>query len=130
MLHQRFIELGEGYVDVYELCELMKTNAHRFHNAFIFAAPVSNGYALTLAVALQPASESNFMPIYVCREGIIQTDDVKSKRRRLFEEAVERLDATPIYIELKNSSEFSDRELYYQYVTGILRLNHLLPPLQ
>ncbi|KXH79878.1 methylthioribose kinase [Sporosarcina sp. HYO08] len=130
MLHQRFIELGEGYGDVYELCELMKTNAARLHHAFIFAAPVTNGHALTLAAAFKPATVSNFMPIYVCREGIIQTDDIKSKRRRLFEEAAEQLGTTPIYIELKNSSEFSDRELFYQYVTGILRLNHLLPPLQ
>ena len=31
ILHQRFIELGEGYGDIFELCELMRTNRDRLH---------------------------------------------------------------------------------------------------
>ena len=38
MLQQYFIELGEGYGDVYELMELMETNKHRLHRAFIFSS--------------------------------------------------------------------------------------------
>ena len=35
---QQFIELGEGYGDVYELLEIVKTNQDRFHQAFILTS--------------------------------------------------------------------------------------------
>ncbi len=38
MLQQYFIELGEGYGDIYELMELMKTNKHRLQRTFIFSS--------------------------------------------------------------------------------------------
>lgn len=130
ILHQRFIELGEGYGDVYELCELIKTNSGRLHKTFILGSITSAGRALSLAAAFTPANGSHFMPIYICREGIIHRDDQKSKRVELFEEAADNAGKSAVYIELKNSSEFAEPDLFYQYVTGILRINHLLPPLQ
>lgn len=130
ILHQRFIELGEGYGDVFELCELLRTNRERLHRTFILSSPTPSGQALSFAAAFEPVNNGYFMPIYICREGIIQQGDVKSKRRILFEEAATSVGSTPSTIELKNSSEFEERELFYQYVTGILRLNHLLPPLR
>ncbi|MFJ7933030.1 methylthioribose kinase [Sporosarcina sp. NPDC096371] len=130
ILNQNFIELGEGYGDVYELCELINTNTSRLHRTFILASPTSSGHALSLAVAFEPANGGYFMPVYICREGIIQLDEQKSKRRLLFEQAAEKAGSTPVYIELKHSSEFAERDLFFQYVTGILRLNHLLPPLK
>ena len=130
ILHQRFIELGEGYGDVYELCELIRTNRDRLHKTFILSSFTTSGHALSLSAAFEPANGSHFMPVYICREGIIQQGDAKSKRRLLFEEAATSAGKEPVYIELKNFSEFAERELYYQYATGILRLNHLLPPLR
>ncbi|XUX07706.1 methylthioribose kinase [Sporosarcina sp. UB5] len=129
-MQQYFIELGEGYSDIYELMELMETNQHRIHRTFIFASNNKSGQAISLAVAFNPARDSNFMPIYVCREGITQTGEAKPKRRLLFEEASLALGHEPIYIELKHSSEFAEIKLFYQYITGILRLNHLVPPLR
>ncbi|MFC5602957.1 DUF7147 family protein [Sporosarcina koreensis] len=130
MLQQYFIELGEGYGDIYELMELMKTNSQRLHRTFIFSSNTKSGQAISLAAAFHPAQDSNFMPIYICREGITQKDESKSKRRLLFEEASVELGKEPIFIGLKHSSEFADTKLFYQYITGILRLNHLVPPLQ
>ncbi len=130
ILNQRFIELGEGYGDVYELCELIRTNSDRLHKTFILASVTPAGHALSLVAAFEPANDNKFMPIYICREGIIQQGDDKSKRRLLFEEAAEKAGSTPSYIELKNSSEFAERELFFQYAIGILRMNKLLPPLR
>ncbi|HEX5564876.1 MAG TPA: methylthioribose kinase [Sporosarcina sp.] len=130
MLQQYFIELGEGYGDVYELLELMETNSQRLHRTFIFSSNTKSGQAISLAAAFRPAQDSNFMPIYICREGITQKDESKSKRRLLFEEASTSFGKEPIFIGLKHSSEFADTKLFYQYITGILRLNHLVPPLQ
>jgi hypothetical protein len=130
ILNQRFIELGEGFGDVYELCELIKTNSARLHKTFILSSETPSGHALSLVAAFEPANDSQFMPIYICREGIIQQGTDKSKRRLLFEATAEKVGNTPAYIELKNSSEFAERELFYQYTIGILRLNKLLPPLR
>lgn len=130
LLNQQFIELGEGFGDVYELCELIRTNSSRLHKTFILSAPTPSGQALSLAVAFKPANGGFFMPVYICREGIIQQGDQKSKRRLLFEETAEKVGSTTVYIELKHSSEFAERDLFFQYVTGILRLNRLLPPLE
>lgn len=130
MLQQYFIELGEGYGDVYELLELLKTNEHRLHRTFIFSSEIEGKQAISLAATFKPANDSNFMPIYICREGIKEDGEKKSKRRLLFEQAAEQSGSEPIPISVKHSSEFADTRLYFQYITGILRLNNLVPPLR
>nr|WP_199171854.1 methylthioribose kinase [Sporosarcina sp. P13] len=129
-MQQRFIELGEGYSDIYELFELMSTNTHRIFKSYILAFKDGENEKLSLAVSFTPATaDSNFMPIYVCREGIKLTAKKPSKRYDLFMEHAQSLNIQPVRVEVKHSSQFAEKELYYQYIIGILRLNHLLPPL-
>ncbi|WP_153731185.1 DUF7147 family protein [Sporosarcina obsidiansis] len=130
MIQQRFIELGEGYSDIYELFELMSTNSHRIFKSYIFSSETDSGEHLSLAVSFSPArSDSHYMPIYLCREGIRHSENKTSKRYDLFVEHAEKLNSTPVRLEIKHSSQFAEKELFYQYIIGILRLNHLLPPL-
>lgn len=125
-MNQRFIELGQGFGDIYELLELVSSNSHRFLNAFVFTAINESGApALSVAAAFSPGGASNFTPIYICREGI-QPD---SKRLKLFEESIKEIGRTPIVLDVKPSYIFADTELYYNHLIGILRLNHYLPPL-
>lgn len=79
---QQFIELGEGYGDVYELLEIIKTNQERFHQAFILTSTKGDKKVISLAVAFKPVGESKFMPIYICREGIPYHDDEPTKRQK------------------------------------------------
>lgn len=125
-MNQRFIELGEGFGDIFELLELLSSNSHRFLNAFVFNTITESGQpALSVAVAFSPGGASNFTPIYICREGI-QPD---SKRLRLFEESVKEIGRTPIVLDVKPSYLFADTQLYFNHLIAILRLNHYLPPL-
>lgn len=124
---QQFIELGQGYGDVYELCELIKTNEARFQHAFIFTSNKHDHHYASLAVAFKPVGESKFMPIYICREGIPFNSEKRAKRIELFEEAVHALGKQPNILEIKHSSFFSEEKLFYQYLIGILRLNHYIP---
>lgn len=126
---QQFIELGQGYGDIYEICELIKTNKHRYHNAFIIKTPINGKTVTSLAVAFKPVGESKFMPIYICLEGIPYSEDKPSKRIEIFDETVKSIGKQAITFELKHSSVFSEKTLYYQYVIGILRLNNYIPPL-
>ncbi len=127
---QQFIELGQGYGDVYELCELIKTNEKRFHNAFIFISDKGDKKVASLAVAFKAVGESNFMPIYVCREGIPYNIDKPSKRIAIFEETLNEIGKKAIPMEVKHSSIYSETILYYQHLIGILRMNHFIPPKQ
>ncbi|MGG0645253.1 methylthioribose kinase [Sporosarcina gallistercoris] len=130
MRQQRFIELGEGYSDIYELCELITTNSDRLQRTFLFKAATKDGSpSYSLAASFSPAGEGGFYPIYICREGIPAKQGSVSKRQLVFEEAAASVGSKPIPVELKHSSEFPETKLFYQYVTGVLRLNHLLPPL-
>ena len=127
MITQRFIELGEGLGDVFELCELIRTNSGRLHRAFIFTT--GDGGVLSLGAAFDPAGEGSFMPIYICREGI-RSNGKESARVSRFREAAAEAGATPVTVEVRPSKDFSDRDQYFRHITGILRLNHLIPPLQ
>lgn len=123
---QRFIELGEGYGDIYELRELITTNQDRFMHGFVFVSADADGRpALSVAAAFKPAEEGNFMPIYLCREGIPEN----SKRLALFEQSVKELGHTPIKMEVKHSSAYADKQFYFSHLIAILRLNHYIPPM-
>lgn len=126
---QQFVELGQGYGDIYELCEIMKTNKTRFHQAFIFTCSIDGKKRASLAVALKPVGESKFMPIYICREGIPFSDEKPSKRIQLFEETIHSIGRKAVIVETKPSSEFTETFLFYQYLIGILRMNHYVPPM-
>ncbi|MGE7913892.1 MULTISPECIES: DUF7147 family protein [Lysinibacillus] len=126
---QQFIELGEGYGDVYELLEIVRTNQDRFHQAFILTSTKEEKKFASLAVALKPVGDSKFMPIYICREGIPFNEEQPSKRQNMFEESIKQLDRKAVVVEIKHSSIFSESKLFYQYLIGIMRLHHYIPAL-
>lgn len=127
---QQFIELGEGYGDIYELCELVRTNEHRFHNAFVFiSSNAQSKKVASLAAVFKPAEEGKFMPIYICREGIPYDEEKRAQRLEVFEKTINDLSRKVILVETKHSSIFSETRQFYQYLIGILRLNHYIPPM-
>ncbi|MGI2327312.1 DUF7147 family protein [Planococcus sp. YIM B11945] len=124
---QRFIELGEGYGDIYELQELINSNSNRFMHGFIFESKDPSGKpVLSVAAAFKPATEGNFMPIYICREGI----PLNSKRLEIFEKAIQTLGHTPQKMDVKHSSIYVEKQFYFSHLIAILRLNHFIPPMQ
>ncbi|WP_342472907.1 methylthioribose kinase [Metasolibacillus sp. FSL H7-0170] len=124
---QQFIELGQGYGDVFELCELLNTNKARIHRTFIFTSKKEGKMYASLAVALQPAQESKFMPVYICREGIPYNEEKLAQRLEIFKQASAQANQQIHYLEVKHSSSFTETTLFYQYLIGILRLNHYIP---
>lgn len=127
---QRFIELGEGYSDIYELLELMKNNKNRISKLFAFNTNVQDKQVTSLAVAFQPTNPGDFQAIYICREGIPNPEIKPNKRYSLFAELANELDLSIITLDVKSSTMFSEKELYYQHLIGILRMNRYIPPMQ
>ncbi len=127
---QRFIELGEGYSDIYELLELMKNNRNRISKLFAFNTTVQDRQVSSLAIAFQPTNPGDFQAIYICREGIPNPQIKPNKRYSLFAELANDLDLSIITFDVKPSTMFSEKELYYQHLIGILRMNRYIPPMQ
>jgi hypothetical protein len=129
-LIQRFIELGEGYSDLYELLELAQANQHRIMHMMSFHTEIEGKHVTSLAVVLHPTNPGKFQAIYICREGIPNPEYVSNKRFDLFAETARSLDKQIIKLSVKPSTIFHEKELYYQHLIGILRLNHYISPLQ
>lgn len=120
---QRFIELGEGYADFFELIELTKHNASRIHACLQLEAGENK---VSLAVALSPPKDTRFMPIYLCCEGL----HPNSKRITQFKELATSLGHHVHEVIVQEKSAFYDQALYNQYLLGLLRMQHILPPMR
>ncbi|WP_078413503.1 DUF7147 family protein [Priestia abyssalis] len=127
---QRFIELGEGYSDIYELLELAKSNKHRLAHLIMLRTTKEERAAASFVVVLHPTSEGDFQPLYICREGITYTPEKPNKRMELFEQLAEELNKKIIALDVKPSTVYAERELYYQHLIGILRMNRYIPFMQ
>ncbi|HZG71594.1 MAG TPA: hypothetical protein VEY51_08640 [Chondromyces sp.] len=126
---QRFIELGEGYSDIYELVEIARNNRHRLSYLMAFHTNINSRNVTSLAVILKPTDPGKFQPLYICREGIPNPHETPNQRFDLFEEVAKELGKNIIELDIKPSEYFADKELYYQHLIGILRMNRYLPPL-
>ncbi|MEH7234891.1 DUF7147 family protein [Bacillus sp. JJ1562] len=127
---QRFIELGEGYSDIYELLELTRGNRHRVSKLFAFHTTIQDKQVTSLAVAFQPTKPGGFQAIYICREGIPNPDVKPNQRYTLFDEVANELELQITTLDVKPSTMFHEKELYYQHLIGILRMNRYIPPMQ
>ncbi|UOQ43153.1 methylthioribose kinase [Halobacillus salinarum] len=126
---QKFIELGEGYSDLYELIELGNRMPERIHQAVAFYSEKNNKPVCSLALIMKPALKDKFQPIYICREGIPNPHEIPNQRFTMFQEMVENSGLSLKEFTIKPSVTFPETALYYQYLTGILRTNKMLPPL-
>lgn len=127
---QRFIELGEGYSDLYELIEIANTNKHRLVHLMAFHTTIDTKELSSLAVVLEPTDPGHFQPIYICREGVPNPEKKPNKRYDLFKQLADEMGKEIITFKVKPSSVFAENELYYQHLIAILRLNHYIPPMQ
>jgi hypothetical protein len=130
MMIQRFIELGEGYSDIYELLELVKCNQHRLLHMMALHTEIKTKQVTSLVVVLKPTNPGDFQALYICREGVANPNVNPNKRYDLFQQTASDLDKTIIELTVKASVQFAETTLYYQYLIGILRLNHYIPPLK
>ncbi|WHY99049.1 DUF7147 family protein [Peribacillus simplex] len=126
---QRFIEIGQGYSDIYELLEVGRNQKHRVARLLAMHTTIDDKKVTSLVIVMQPTDPGKFQPLYICREGIPNPHATKNKRYELFENLAEELERPIIEIDVKPSVLFAEVELYYQHLIGILRMNRYLPPL-
>jgi hypothetical protein len=125
---QKFIELGEGYADIYELIELGKSMPDRIQHAIAFYSEKNGQPVASLSLVLKPAREK-FQPIYICREGIPNPHEKPNQRFDLFKEMAEAAGKEVAEFTIKPSNVFPETDLFYQHLIGILRMNKFISPL-
>lgn len=125
---QRFIELGKGYSDIYELLELAENMPDRIEHYLAIHSVGKTKTVTSLAIIMKKTKQGEFQPIYICLEGLPDSTEVQSKRYQSFETTALKQGHKVIDLTVKSSEAFHEKELFYQYVTGILRMNRLLQP--
>ena len=127
---QRFIELGQGYSDIYELLEIGKSSKHRIARLLALHTTINDKKVTSVVIVMNQTEQGNFQPLYICREGIPHPHTTSNQRYELFEELAKDLGRPIIELDVKPSTIFAEPELYYQYLIGILRMNKYLPPMK
>lgn len=80
---QRFIELGQGYSDIYELLEVGRNQKHRVARLLALHTTINDKKVTSLVIVMQPTDPGKFQPLYICREGIPNPHATKNKRYEL-----------------------------------------------
>ncbi|MDZ5711542.1 DUF7147 family protein [Jeotgalibacillus haloalkalitolerans] len=125
---QRFIELGEGYADVYELLDLIKYNKERALRLAVFHTEMNGKKVVSPALIMKKTEIGSFQAIYISTEGIPDLEQ-PSERLKLIETAAERSGIPIVHLEVQPSIAFGEKQLYFQHLIGILRMNHFIAPL-
>jgi hypothetical protein len=126
---QRFIKIGEGYSELFELIEIAKTNNSRVEALIALETTKNNKKVSSAVVVLRPVEPSNFQPLYISLEGIPIDSSSPSKRWQLFEALASELNKEIFRLEVKPSNTFQEEGLYYQYIIGVLRMNRMIKSL-
>lgn len=126
---QKFIELGEGYADIYELIDLGSRMPDRIQHAIAFYSEKNGKPTASLSLVMKPAHKDKFQPIYICREGIPNPHEQPNQRFDLYKKMVEEAGKEVSEFTIKPSNHFPETELFYQHLIGILRMNKFIAPL-
>lgn len=121
---QKFITLGEGHGDIFELETLIEYNYSRIDRALFLHTEASPS---TFLLIMQPV-RGNFQAIYTIYKGIAMNNG-EGQKYQMIKEWCYNKEVRLTEFTTRNPDDFHEQEQFYQYITGVLRLNHLLPPL-
>ncbi|WP_020008743.1 DUF7147 family protein [Salinicoccus albus] len=121
---QKFITLGEGYGEIFELESLINHNYTRVEKSLFLH---TDNHPSTFLLVMKPV-RGNFQAIYTLYMGIPYRDG-EGRKYNMIRQWCEEKNIPVIELSTRNPDDFYEREQFYQYMTGVLRLNHLLRPL-
>ncbi|MHC0552734.1 DUF7147 family protein [Salinicoccus sp. CNSTN-B1] len=121
---QKFIVLGEGYGDVFELEAIIEHNHHRIDKGIFLHA---DARPATFVLVMKPV-RGNFQALYTIYQGVPYKEG-SGKKYQMISEWCTAHDLPIIEFKTRDPEDFHDKEQFFQYITGVLRLNNLIPPL-
>lgn len=126
---QRFIKLGEGYSDVFELFTLIEAMPERVKHLIAFHTVKDGKEVTSIAAIFEPTKTGNFQPIYICLEGIPRTTKTNTRIDK-FKQIASKINKQIIEMDVPPSTSYYEEELFFNQLISILRLNHLIDPMK
>lgn len=127
-MKQTFIPLGSGLSDLFEFEQLMKYNYERIHCLLFLHTTLEVEPKTSCILIMQPANDK-FQAMYSIFECIKYPYDGPSKKYELLKCWANTYGIDIKEHEIKSKQHFYEDELYYQYLTGVLRLQRIIPPM-
>ncbi|UBH09437.1 DUF7147 family protein [Macrococcus armenti] len=127
-MKQTFIPLGSGLSDLFEFEQLMKYNHERIHCLLFLHTTLETEPKTSCILIMQPANDK-FQAMYSIFECIKYPYNGLSKKYELLKGWAETYGIDIKEHEIKSKQHFYEDELYYQYLTGVLRLQRIIPPM-
>jgi len=121
---QKFILLGNGYSEIFELQALIQYNHARIDKAVF----IHHEDAPSTFVLIMKPVKKNFQALYTILRGLRKGHE--GEMYRIISTWLDEKNIQKIDMSSRDPEDFHEEELYYQYIIGVLRLNHIIPPLQ
>ena len=121
---QKFILLGNGYSEIFAVQALIEYNHTRIDKAVF----IHHEDAPSTFVLIMKPVEKNFQALYTILRGLRKGHEGEMYNiicKWLDDKNIQKIDMSS-----RDPRDFHEEELYYQYIIGVLRLNHIIPPLQ
>ncbi|AVO02549.1 hypothetical protein [Staphylococcus simulans] len=129
-MKQSFIVLGEGLTDLFEFKTLIQYNHERINRIVFFNSPSSDKGLSSAAIIMNPTEGNYFQAMYIMLNAFPYPHPEDNKKSAMIRGFAEDFQLPLNELDVKSSDEFHDLELYFNYLVGVLRLYHWIPPLQ
>lgn len=129
-MKQSFIKLGEGLTDLFEFNTLIEYNHQRIAHIVYFHSPNCAHARSSVAIIMQPTSEQHFQAMYIMLNAVKYPYPDSNKKFELINNRAEKYHVNIKAVDVQPAERFHDTELYFNYLTSVLRLQRWIPPLQ
>lgn len=129
-MKQSFIYLGEGLTDLFEFTTLIEYNYKRVDTVVFFHTPKSQQQLSSVALVMQPTSGQHFQGIYIMLNAVKYPYPHSNKKNDIITASANKHHLPIKEIDVQPPETFADKDLYFNYLKSVLRLQNWIPPLQ
>lgn len=129
-MKQSFILLGESLTDLFEFTTLIEYNHQRIAAIVNFHTPMSDKQRSSVAIIMHPTTERHFQAMYIMINAFNYPYPKTNKKFELIKEYAEQYNLSFKGIDVQPPETYHDLDLYFNYLTSVLRMQNWIPPLQ
>ncbi|ARJ51561.1 DUF7147 family protein [Staphylococcus lutrae] len=129
-MQQSFIVLGHGLTDLYEFKTLIEYNHARIDRIVFFHTPKSEQQLTSVAMIMQPTAGRHFQAIYIMLDALRYPYPEHNRKYTLIQSFATPYNIEMVGIDVHAPDDYPELELYFNYLKGVLRLQHWIPALE
>ncbi|MCU5745690.1 hypothetical protein N9R04_03005 [Staphylococcus sp. SQ8-PEA] len=129
-MKQSFIYLGNGLSDLFEFLTLIEYNHERTSKVVYFHTPLSHNRLTSVALIMKPTADNHFQAMYYMQDALRYPYPSSNKKFEFINKCAEKFNIPIKEVDVHPPESYHEQELYYNYLTSVLRLQNWIPPLQ